>query len=138
MANEADRFVAQLTRFVEKTAKTTERIEDLTKQEFKNQFIEKTPVKTGRAKRGWKFVPDSRAAQSVQDVKTPIFRINAIVLQNDVFYTPTVFTYPGSTKTTAGLEGGRSPQAPNGMVGPGVEEILNKWDIIVARARTGS
>ena len=137
MAREVDAFKRDLKNFIQNTQATSVRLGEIMREKFTQEFIEKTPVDTGRAKAGWKFVPATRSVQEAVNVNTPIFRIRAIVLQNDVFYTPTMFTYPGTNRSTRGLEGGRSDQAPNGIVGPGVEQILNDWDAIVRRSRIG-
>ena len=60
-----------------------------------NTIKEETPVRTGRAQRGWRKTNKYKAGQ----------RTSQIIIRNDVPYSPN-------------LDRGSSSQAPNGMVKP--------------------
>lgn len=72
-------------------------------RDLADQLVKKTPIDTGRAKRGWKRVKEFEFNGQVQTV-----------IRNDVPYIGV-------------LDKGSSKQAPNGIVDPSVQEIKRRY-----------
>lgn len=72
-------------------------------RDLADNLVKKTPIDTGRAKRGWKRVAEFKFNGQAQTV-----------IRNDVPYIGV-------------LDKGTSRQAPNGIVVPSVEEIKRRY-----------
>jgi hypothetical protein len=127
----AKNFQNDIDAFVEQLERRSKLLEEEVTTELAKTLYQVSPVKTGFFRSQWTQVPASAAVQKVRDVNVRGFRFNAIVFKNETPYGLTIIP----KRRIPGLEGGRSKQAPAGILGPTLNRLWNAWDRLVVRAR---
>lgn len=144
-----DEFLLDVENFAKKTGKSMRRIhQDVTHELFMN-VVQRSPVRTGRFMTNWRVnatIPDLTEEPTGRFIPwIDWLRLGTFVGEQrqraaGIYtkpYPARSHTYWISNVTPYGikLEHGRSAQAPVGVIGPSIVEIIGKFDIIAFRNR---